>query len=339
MILDDEHILLISKYLSKEATKEEIEQLNHWIASHSDHKAEFENYKKAWESSAQYEDIAIDIDAEWNTFKSKVKIEGDKGAKVKALDPSYAERFNFKQTLRIAAVILLLVIPAAGVYFYLNQNKPIEVAALTTIKESPMPDGSKITLNQDAIITYHKDYGKSNRQIALKGEAFFSVAPDKSKPFVVDVNEITVTVTGTSFYIDATENENEIRVIVETGTVIVKNTLDPNQELTLHKGDKAVYSKLNHTLTQEMLTEEENYHSWLTKKLLFKEIPLKDIVRDLNHAYHRNIIIKDKAIENCRISVSFDQQTLEQILNVIEHTIDVKVTTKENSIEFHGNGC
>jgi ferric-dicitrate binding protein FerR (iron transport regulator) len=339
MILDEKHILLISKYLAKEATQEEIDWLNQWIASDLAYKAEFESYQQAWESSAQFEDIGVDIDMEWGSIKSKLKIGELAEAKVRALDPVHAERFSFKQALRIAAVILLLLIPAAGVYFFINQNKTIEVAALDSIKDKPMPDGSKITLNQESVITYPKNYGKENRQIALTGEAFFSVAPDKSKPFMVDVNEITVTVTGTSFYIDASLNENEIKVIVETGTVIVKSTLDPTQTLTLYKGDKAVYSRPNHTLTKQLLTEEENYHSWLTKKLLFKEIRLKDIVNDLNHAYHRNITIKDKEVENCRISVSFDQQSLKQILNVIENTIDVKITEKENSIEITGKGC
>ncbi len=340
MILDEEHILLISKYLAKEASEQEISQFNTWLNSNEANKAEFEAYKTAWESSAQFQDIAIDVDTEWNKFKYKVKIEEKQEAKIKALDPEHSERFSFKQVLRIAAVILLLIIPSAGFYyFYLNQNTAIEVAALTNVKESPMPDGSKITLDQHAVITYHKDFGKINRQVALKGEAFFSVAHDKSKPFIVDANDITVTVTGTSFYVQANPNENEIKVMVETGTVIVKSTLNPNQMVTLHKGDKATYSKTEHTLTQDLVTEDDNYHSWLTKKLLFKEIALKDIVNDLNHAYHRNIIIKDKVVENCRLSVSFDQQSLEQILNVIEHTIDVKITTKENSIEISGKGC
>ena len=340
MILDDEHILLISKYLAKEASEEEINYFNKWLNASEANKAEFEAYKKAWESSAQFDDVSIDVDVEWNKFKHKVKIGEQPEAKIKALDPSHAERFSFKQMLRIAAVILLLIIPSAGLYyFYLNQNNPIEVAALANVKESPMPDGSKITLDQNAVITYHKDFGKTNRQVALKGEAFFSVAHDKSKPFIVDVNDITVTVTGTSFYVEANPGESEIKVMVETGTVIVKSTLDPNQMVTLHKDDKATYSKTDHTLTQDLITEDDNYHSWLSKKLLFKEIALKDIVNDLNHAYHRNIVIKDKAVENCRLSVSFDQQSLEQILNVIKHTIDVKITTKENSIEISGQGC
>jgi ferric-dicitrate binding protein FerR (iron transport regulator) len=339
MILDDEHILLISKYLAKEATEEEISRLNEWISSDKAHKAEFESHQKAWENSAIYDDIAIDVEAEWQKFKSKTRIGEQRETKIKALDAKYAERFSFKQALRIAAVILLFLLPAMGIYFYVDQNKAIEIASFDQIKESPMPDGSTVTLNQKSAIAYHKDYGKTNRKLSLKGEAFFSVAPDKSKPFIVDVNEITVTVTGTSFYIDATENEDKIKVIVESGTVIVKSNLEPEQTLSLKKGDKAVFSKTGHTLSLEMITEEENYHSWLSKKMTFKEVPLKDIVRDLNHAYHRNIVIKDKEIENCRISASFDRQTLEQILNVIENTIDINITEKENSIEMSGKGC
>lgn len=341
MILDEEHILIISKYLAKEATEEEINQLNQWIVSNEANKAEFEQFKKAWESTAQFseEDMALEVDVEWNRLKNKLEIGKQYETKVRALNPEHAERFSFKQVLRVAAIILLCVIPATGIYFYLNQSRPIEIAALNNIKESPMPDGSKITLNQEAVITYHKNYGKTNRQVALKGEAFFSVAPDKNKPFIVDVDDVTVTVTGTSFYIEANQSDNEIKVMVETGTVIVQSTLDPNKKVTLHKGDKAVYSKDNRTLAQDTITEKDNYHSWLSKKLHFKEVPLKDIVNDLNQAYHRNIVIKDKAVENCRITVSFDQQDLDQILHVIEQTIEVTITSKVNSIEITGKGC
>ena len=85
-----------------------------------------------------------------------------------------------------------------------------------------MPDGSVITVNKNSTLSYPSEFKGKTREVALNGEAFFKVTPNKEKPFIIHVNDVTVRVVGTSFNIRSEKGKTE--VIVETGIVqVTKN--------------------------------------------------------------------------------------------------------------------
>ena len=106
----------------------------------------------------------------------------------------------------------------------------------------------------------------------------------------------------------------------------------------LEPGEKAEFSKAEQKITKSE-NNNENYMAFKTKKLVFSDTPLSEIVETLNSIYQSNIKLKNNNIAGCRITVSFDNQSLDAILNVLKATVDLNVNKTNSGIEISGNGC
>ena len=86
-----------------------------------------------------------------------------------------------------------------------------------------LPDGSKIFLNRNSEFSYRSNFGKHRRDVKLTGEAFFEIAPDASKPFIIDAGKAKVKVVGTSFNVITNNSESAVEVFVKTGKVMLSD--------------------------------------------------------------------------------------------------------------------
>jgi len=189
-----------------------------------------------------------------------------------------------------------------------------------------LSDGSVVTINKGSSISYNSKFKGNTRKVELKGEAFFTITPNKKKPFVISVNDVQVTVVGTSFNIKSVNGNTE--VVVETG--IVKVTKDgktvelrPNEKIELHAKD-AVMNKEQ--------VSDKLYNYYRTKQFVCDDTPLWKLVEVVNEAYNSNIVIGDPAIRNLTITTTFDNESLEQVLNVIKETFNITVVKEGDTI-------
>lgn len=334
-----DYIELISNYLAQETTAEENAILEAWIAANPENKKTFESFKSAWDFSDIPTEIAsIDVDMEWDSFQSKISstTEDMPPPKVVTMDSSAKEAdkesFNF---MRIAAAIVLLI-GIVGVFLLTSPNKE-QIIASNDIVHQELPDGSKISLNRTTILEYEESFNEKVRKVKLKGEAHFEVAHNPKKPFMVESGDILVTVLGTNFVVKAYDNEDHVQVIVKSGRVSVRNT-HTGKEVILSAGDEADFSKET-AILEKTETQEENFLSWKTKKFNFRDKTLKRVVKKLNNAFGTKIIIKNKAMEKCRLTVKFENQSIDEILDVIEATLDLKISKKQDQIILEGAAC
>ena len=86
-----------------------------------------------------------------------------------------------------------------------------------------MPDGSRIFLNRNSEFSYRSNFGDRNRNVTLTGEAFFEIAPDAAKPFIIDAGNARVKVVGTSFNVITNNSRSAVEVFVKTGKVMLSN--------------------------------------------------------------------------------------------------------------------
>ena len=153
----------------------------------------------------------FDRDKAWNKFRKTIETDDLLLNKSKKM-------FSIRN---IAASIVLLIGLSVTVYVLFNnysQTQFTEISSADKIKEVLLPDGSQITLNQNATIKYPKEFSDNNRTVEFTGEAFFDIAKNTAKPFIIKTNKAEVTVLGTSFNILADEKDN-ITVTVKTGKV------------------------------------------------------------------------------------------------------------------------
>ena len=306
------------KYLLSEASPEEEQAVTEWMKESETHQEYYNQFKKIWDQSkALASGSSVDVNRAWERFQNRMAGQNEPA---KILRP----RFSW---IRIAASVILVAGLGITLYMLINKNiEPKEMVAQTSqnVLIDTLPDGSVITLNKRSAITYPSKFKGNKRAIALKGEAFFNVAPDKKKPFIISVNDVQVTVVGTSFNIKSENGNTE--VVVETGIVRVTRS---GKTVELNAGEKVVMHA-NDSIASKEAVDEKLYNYYRTKEFVCDETPLWKLVQVLNEAYDAKIIIGRKELNDKKITTIFYNESLEKILEVIHLTFDITVIKKED---------
>jgi len=255
----------------------------------------------------------IDVDKAWNKVSSRLR---ESAVKV---DVS-PERIIFTRStfFRIAAsVLILLSLGTAALYVnregYLS--KKITFIAGNDQKNIlvSMPDGSKVYLNRNSEFSYRKNFGEHSRNVKLTGEAFFEIAPDITRPFIIDAGKANVKVVGTSFNVITNNKESEVEVFVKTGKVLVSDN-SGSQAIQL---DPGYVGTVNSKTSSKVLNKNPNYISWKTGYLYYSGQKLSIVFNDLKRVYNMEIIADDSTIlENTWVS-PIDNLSQETIIRLI----------------------
>jgi ferric-dicitrate binding protein FerR (iron transport regulator) len=308
--IDDD---LLVKYLLEEASPEEQKSVEAWIAASENNQLYFEQLRTIWERSKTLRAVTtVSEDAAWQRFQQRVQ--------KKERRPMGG--------LRIAASIMIIAALGALAY-YMVKDKPVQQLTARAIERTlidTLSDGSVITLNKNASLTYPSKFKGKSRAVALKGEAFFNVTANKEKPFIITVNDVQVKVVGTSFNIKSTPDS--IEVIVETGVVQV---LKGDKMVELHPGEKTVILQRATTLSKQK-EEEKLYNYYRTKEFVCDDTPLWKLVQVLNEAYNSNIVIEQQELRNLQLTTTFNNESLDQVLEVISATFNIKVDKQADKI-------
>ena len=306
------------KHLLGEASPGEEEAVSEWMNENAANKEYYDQLKKVWDNSKKLAaDSTLDVDKAWERFQKRVAVQNE--------TPKIVNRSRFSW-MRIAASIILIAGLGIAAFFMMTNNEPKEIVAQTgqNVLVDTLPDGSVITLNKRSTITYPSKFKGDTRAIALKGEAFFNVAPDKKKPFIISINDVQVTVVGTSFNI---KSENGItEVVVETGIVQVTRS---GKTVELIAGEKIVMSANDSNAAKEKVSDKL-YNYYRSKEFVCDDTPLWKLVQVVNEAYDAKIVIGRKELNDMRLTTTFNNESLEQVLDVIQLTFEITVIKKED---------
>lgn len=332
MQTNNENINLIIKHLTNQADEQDIATLFAWIKENTENEKLFEDYKKTWEITKNKEFKTIsstNIDKEWSLFKENTEIDTTKNnLKIK-------KKNNFSAFYRVAAVIFI-ILSIGGVYLLTNK-KETQITAENSVIMKSLSDGSEVTLNKKATIKYDKNYNTKQRLIELtNGEANFKVSHDKIKKFKVLAGKIIIEAVGTEFYIKTDNKKTEI--IVSEGIVKTYFANDTTHSILLKKDEKAVYSSSTNKISKVGYINP-NYLSWKTKSFKFKNTPLSEIATYIENVYDIKIIFENPKLKNCKLTVSFDNQSIESIMKVLESFLNINIKIKGKIIELQGDSC
>jgi len=339
------YIDLIIRYLFGEATPEQILELEAWIIKDPANGDLFSEYQKTWKTLENDRiKASVDIDHEWKKLVSKLEIETEDHQKATPRIQSIRNVIGNQQSafvywsLRIAAIFLLIAVPSYFLYRYFIVHQDKQLTATTEMIEQILPDGTIVTLNTGATLLYPGDFEGSFRKVTLQGEAWFEVAHDQTKPFIVSAGNASIRVVGTSFYVNTKSFDDMKEVILSSGIVRVYFDSKPGNTVFLFPGDKAELSSDDHTIIKTD-NDDMNFLSWKTKRMIFNNAPLNEVVALLTKVYHTSVRLSDDRMSDCRITTTFDRQSLESVLNVLKATLDLQVRNTGAGIELSGNGC
>ncbi|MEJ7645240.1 MAG: FecR domain-containing protein [Chryseolinea sp.] len=333
MEINQEHIdELIGKYLAGEAALEEIGIVKNWAGQSAENLQYVKHFETIFHQAPGAKDVhTFDTDAAWERLNKSL-------AKRSAKTVQFTPRPDSSKLWRwsIAASVILAI--GIGLYLFTQRDaatfKPVLVAANTETVRGTLPDGSDIFLNKSTKLAYSFDKKKKEHRVKLEGEAYFNIQHQKDKNFVIEIGGIFIRDIGTSFNVKAYPSADLIEVVVVKGEVMFYTENDSG--LYLKENGKGVYNKITRRFTIDQ--PEENALSYKTKVFGFDNTELGVVIEELNRVYDKQIVLNEN-LQNCRLTVSFNEESQEEIIAVIAETLNLKINRVGNNIVLEGPGC
>lgn len=280
---------------------------------------------KKWNDLKYTNNDFIDVDKAWERLNGRIE-----AAETPVIN---IRRFSFFQTFARIAATVVIVVSVGWLLFEVATPGKVTFASSSNEKniELKLADGSTVYLNRDSKITYPKDFGRNNRKVSLRGEAFFDVAPDASRPFIIDAGKASVRVLGTSFNVMTDNGSNEVEVYVETGKVLLTST-DGSKSITL---EPEYVGKVSDSGSSQSLNTNVNYLSWHTDLLVFDGERLEVVFEDLKRTFNIDIRAGDPAINDYRLTSPFEHQPHDTIIKLICTTFNLHSVGEEGTYTLY----
>lgn len=306
----DEIYQLLIKHFEGTCSLQEEERVENY-KTHN--KKEYEVLQKVW-NTENFNITEFDSQAAWRKIYEKIA-DQKKPRKNIALS-------TFKWASAIAAVLVLGFITST----FLVENpistdkNLITITADENVQHIKLPDGSSVWLNKTASLEYSEKFVKRN--IYLKGEAYFDVSSNPNSPFSITTPHGRIQVVGTSFNV---KNERTTTTVdVTSGVVNLFNKLGKAQQL--QRDFTGIISKDS---IQKHETSNPNFLSWKTGEFSFNDTPITEVLITLNTYYKEKLIIESSSSPTCRLTTTFKNLQIKEVIELLESTCQIKIKTKQ----------
>ena len=213
-----------------------------------------------------------------------------------------------------ASIVLLLGLGVLAYYIFNNEPQPAAKIVKTTDwgqkLDLVLADGSKIKLNSGSVIKFPETFNDSIREVELDGEAFFDVAENPGKPFVIRSENLKTTVLGTSFNINADPGNEKIAVTVATGQVKIESG---NYEAFLTTNEQGIFDKSSSTISKKTI-DIRTFLEWKEGILRFENSTLAEVAVKLGRWFNVKFEFENEEIKKCRFTGKFNNEGLQTIL-------------------------
>ncbi len=322
---------LLAKHLSGDLEEEEKSNFNDWLIADPAHQALVDKCEKLWSTRNQYDDLtdeqflkAIGTDKHrvWNNIELAISSEN---AKTRII-PWYLK----------AAASVLIVLGIGWLFSYNSSlqnifgNSELAVSGNKS-QQILLADGTTVWLNKNSSLEYPKSFGSAVREVILEGEAYFDVQRDEAHPFIIKTELSAVEVLGTSFNVEAPSKKEDVVVTVTSGKVALYEKSNTQNKVILTQGELGRFDPLLGRVTEQE-NQNLNFLAWKTGILTFNNETLGSVLTDLSKHYQKGFTISNEAIGDKKLTATFDNQTLEEVLHVICSVHDLKFSQSDSKV-------
>jgi transmembrane sensor len=326
---------LLAKYLADETDTHESDTISEWIIASEDNQKIFDHSKIIWDGTKNLQNQQkVDVDAAW----TKLGI-----AKKNEIQPSDIQEVKpvvklnwLNNVLKVAAVLVVLfgLWFVAARQFMIPKNDVLTFTSGNQSIEKILPDGTKILLSKNSEITYPKVFEGDTREINLTGEGFFDVHHDSAHPFIIHTQGTDVRVLGTTFNVRA--YNTQVQVLVKTGRVQFSKN---DSKVILTKGQKAEILANDDTIIKSEVGEEKEAIKEKRNSFVFDKMTLGEVAETLSKQFNVEIVFTKDKIKNCKLTATFENENLDNIISVIAETFNLTSAHEKNGIVLDGAGC
>lgn len=203
-----------------------------------------------------------------------------------------------------------------------------------------LTDGSVVLLYPGGKLSYPNDFGGIDRQVRIKGDAFFEVKRDTLHPFIVNSPHVQIRVLGTSFHVTESKDKNSTEVAVRTGKVMVESVAS-NKQMYLTANEKGIVSGEKETALVKTLIDQPRMinSSPSINDMNFRDTPLPEVLDRLKRAYGIQMIDGKGSLKNCLLTARLTNQPLLVKLDMICTSIGASYHLEDAKIIIDGPGC
>jgi ferric-dicitrate binding protein FerR (iron transport regulator) len=343
---------ILSKYIKGTCSAEELRQLQDWLKADGANEDFFQSYVKSEKEVPEIE--ADEVHKAWEQLK-KTHLNHNKS--IEGLCETDSMPGNSWWTpsgqkwliLSSAAVLVLLFTVAAvfmlqrkGYFDSQNATKKISYRTVATQKgqqtDLRLKDGTKIKLNADSRLRVPENYGTKRRVVYLQGEAFFKVVHNEKIPFSVKTGSLMIRDVGTQFDVSAYDTTN-ISIAVKEGAVSVGKISQRHPDSVQHLGElgknKAGVFGQNGTFSISTIQNMSIFTGWTKGEFVFRDTPFSEVVQRLERRFNIEGKIADPKLKKRTLTATYEDLSLEQILNVLSVSLHITYKHVHNKIVFN----
>lgn len=309
----------LARYVAGEADAAERALVERWAASADDNRRELDAMTTIWAMSGEPAP-GVDVDAAWAKVRARMEGGTERG-RVIPLWRSAAVRWA-----AAAAVIIGLF----GIARILSPTAQ-DIVAYAEPVTSRLEDSSEVVLSPGSRMEARMG---RERSIALHGKAWFEVARDEKHPFVVRSGDLQVTVLGTGFEVSAYDTADSWTVRVRHGRVRVESG---GEHVELAAGERVRFDRGTKSFTRGGPVTVE---AWGDRILQFQNAPMNEVVAELQRIYHVRVDLSNGALGRCRLTATFEDEPIDEVLRVIAGTFGLRVSrSATDHYLLEGDGC
>lgn len=363
---------LLAKYLNNVCSQAELTKLISWMKNPDNEKKFHEFIENDWQSFKidpqinpkvlSFENIRLRISSSLQTASKIGKISNNTVTRNQQI---------IRKILRIAASLFIPIAIGTVTYIILQRSAPrtnqIAIKKVTSPLGSKtqmeLEDGTKIWLNAGSTIELSTSYNEKFREVTLTGEAFFDVAHEPKRPFIVKTTDLNIRVLGTEFNVKSYPDEGTIETTLLEGSVAISridqkpNTkkviyLKPNERATfIRKQGTIIYSNIYQSFSEHdsitlnkqsrnekmILTKNidtEEYVAWKDNKLIFRNESLESLCIKLERWYNVKINIHDEALKHYHYTGTLHKENITQVIEAFKLTMPLKYTINHDVIDI-----
>lgn len=306
---------VVLRYIRNSVSEEERMQVDNWLKEDPENEKALLQIARIYYSCRTQERL-LSRDPLHAYWEVRQKINGRK------------RKMWFQRACVAAACFVGVLIVSSAISFWTQKEVLQPSSQMVTVQANAgmrthfnLPDGTVVYLNSGSTLSYPLPYDEKERRVNLSGEAYFKVAHNPDQPFVVSVRDdrMRVKVLGTEFNLQAYNGDDNIGTTLVSGSVMLEVRDDHKtiQEAKLIPSEKAILDLSSGNISvQKVNTEYET--AWIEGRLMFKDLPLPQVLKKLSYFYNVKFEVQDSVINSYCFTGTFENKQLSQVLDYLK---------------------
>ncbi|SIR16373.1 FecR family protein [Maribacter ulvicola] len=313
---------------AKGLNKNDITYWNNWIQNNAEHIETVENAKSIITGIKFNQHYPSNEKVDQALARVLPKI---------GLKPSTKTKLNKTRTINsslftIVAAVLLVLISYTSYSFFNSNSSTVHKTNFGEIIDLKLPDGTSVVLNGNSVIWYENE---NPRYIHLKGEAYFKVKPipNTNAKFWVATEDLKVAVLGTQFHVNT--RKQKTNVVLDQGSIQLE--LNNGKVTKMIPGEMVSFSNKSKELIHRKVDTETPYALWRGGTYAFNEIPLKEVMFNLEITYGLEVQYESNQLMEILISGGIPNHNLQICIAAIEKATGTRIIHKDNILRIQEN--